>query len=202
MKLLLTSTVQFFAPKLAHVFGNDLSNMNVLYIPTAAYAQAGYEEFLTPELNAIRPLVKSLVEFDIKGKSATELTAALKGIDVLYVTGGNTYCLLEAMNKIGFKDILISFLQSGGIYLGSSAGSIVTGPDIGFIGTMDDPSQSSLMDYTAMQLVDFLVLPHMNQDNFRDLGKQIIESYQGDHETISLNDDQAIWVEGNSIQMV
>lgn len=202
MKLLLTSTVQFFAPKLSELLDDDLANKNVLCIPTAAYAEEGYERWLTPELEAIRSLVQRFTEFDITNKTPSDFHAALEGIDILYVTGGNTYCLLETMNKIGFKDILVPFLKAGGLYLGSSAGSIVTGPDISFVGDIDDPLQSSLRDFTAMGLVGFLIMPHMDQESFNVEARRAITSYNGPHQIIALNDDQAILVEDGTIKLV
>ena len=117
MKLLLTSTVEFFAPKLPLVFGDKLQDMNVLCIPTAAYVEEGYEAWLKPELAAIKPLVKSFVEFDIKNKTQSELLDALLDIDVLYVTGGNTYYLLEAMNEIKFEEVLDVFFLSAAVFI-------------------------------------------------------------------------------------
>ena len=69
MKLLLTSTLEHFGSKLPLVFGDKLKDMNVLCIPTAAYAEEGYERWLTPELAAVKSQVKSFIEFDIKNKT-------------------------------------------------------------------------------------------------------------------------------------
>ncbi|MEM9469263.1 MAG: Type 1 glutamine amidotransferase-like domain-containing protein [Pseudomonadota bacterium] len=200
MKLLLTSTVQYFAPKLPEVLGEDLSSKNVLYIPTAAYAEDGYEEWLVPELNAIKPLVKNMSEFDIQGKSHEELVSALEGIDILYVTGGNTYVLLEAMNNIDFKKALLTFLESGGVYLGSSAGSIVMCPDINFIREMDEPKKARLETTKGLGLIDFAIMPHINQPKFNDIFVKTLEGSNKDKTIIGLRDDQALWVENNYIQ--
>lgn len=201
MKLLLTSTVEFFGPKLPLVFGDDLKNMNVLYIPTAAYAEAGHGEWLVPELDAIRSQVKSLVEFDITNQRQGELRDALTGIDILYVTGGNTFCLLEAMNKINFGEVLKNFFERDGIYLGSSAGSIVMCPDIGFAKTIDDSSQADLDDYQAFGMVDFAIMPHINQSRFNDKFLEVLPAMDKNTKIIGLRDDQALWIEDNYIRI-
>ncbi len=195
MKMLLTSTVEHFAPKLPLVFGDKLKDMNVLYIPTAAYAESGHGEWLVPELDAIRPQVNSLVEFDITNKTQGELLEALMNIDILYVTGGNTFCLLEAMNKIKFQDVLDVFFKRDGIYLGSSAGSIVMCPDIEFIGNLDDPSKANLDSTIAYDLIDFSIMPHINQPKFNDVFEATLNGMNKGRKIIGLRDDQALWVE-------
>ena len=195
MKMLLTSTVEHFAPKLPLVFGDKLKDMNVLYVPTAAYAEEGYKEWLTPELDAIRPQIKSLVEFDIANKTQNELLDALIGIDILYVTGGNTYCLLEEMNKIKFEEVLDIFFKRDGIYLGSSAGSIVMCPDIDFIRDMDEPEKANLDSTVAHDLIDFSIMPHINQPRFNDAFEATLQGINKGKKIIGLCDDQALWVE-------
>jgi len=195
MKMLLTSTVEFFAPKLPQVFGDKLKNMNALYIPTAAYAEDGYEDWLTPELDAIRSQVKSLVEFDIANKTQNELLSVLEGMDILYVTGGNTYCLLEEMNKIKFEEVLDIFFKRDGVYLGSSAGSIVMCPDIDFIREVDEPEKSNLENTVAHDLIDFSIMPHINQPKFNDVFEKTLSGRNKGKKIIGLRDDQALWVE-------
>ncbi len=195
MKLLLTSTVEHFAPKLPLVFGDKLKDMSVLCVPTAAYAEDGHEAWLKPELATIKPLVKDFVEFDIKNKTQSELLDALLDMDVLYVTGGNTYYLLEAMNKINFQEVLDVFFKRGGIYLGSSAGSIVMCPDIDFIGDVDDSSKANLESTTAHDLIDFSIVPHINQAKFNNAFEDILNSANKDKKIIGLRDDQALWIE-------
>ena len=200
MKLLLTSTVEFFAPKLPLVFGDKLQDMNVLCIPTAAYVEEGYEAWLKPELAAIKPLVKSFVEFDIKNKTQSELLDTLLNIDVLYVTGGNTYYLLEAMNEIKFEEVLDVFFKRGGIYLGSSAGSIVMCPDIDFIREMEEPEKANLGSTTAHDLIDFSIVPHVNQKKFHHAFEDILSGVNKDKKTIGLRDDQALWIEDGDMR--
>ncbi len=47
--------------------------------------------------------------------------------DAIYVCGGSTRYLLERMNEINFKDLLIYYLDNGGIYIGVSAGTVAYG---------------------------------------------------------------------------
>jgi dipeptidase E len=193
--------MEYFAPKLPLIFGDKLKDMNVLYIPTAAYAEEGYEEWLKPELEAVRPQVGKFTEFDVKNKTNNELEVALQDIDLLYVTGGNTYYLLEAMNQIGFKETLINFLQKGGVYMGSSAGSIVMCPDIDFVREMDEPDKASLDSTAGCALVDFAIMPHIDQPRFNNIFEKTLKTTNKGKQIIGLRDNQALWVEDNYIRV-
>ena len=201
MKLLLTSTVEFFTPKLSMVFGDEGKDMNVLCIPTAAYAEAGYEKWLTPELEGIRKQVKSFIEFDIKNKKQDELLKALDSVDILYVTGGNTFVLLEEMKKIKFHEVLDFLFQRNGVYLGSSAGSIVMCPDIDFIQEMDEPEKANLDDNSGYALVDFGIMPHIDQPEFNDVFEKTLQTTNKGKKIIGLRDDQALWIEDGYIRI-
>lgn len=51
-------------------------------------------------------------------------TNELQKYDAIYVCGGKTSYLVERMNEIDFKKTLEEYLESGGIYIGVSAGSV------------------------------------------------------------------------------
>ena len=117
------------------------------------------------------------------------------------MTGGNTYYLLEAMNQINFQDVLDVFFKRGGIYLGSSAGSIVMCPDIDFIREMEEPEKANLESTTAHDLIDFSIVPHVNQKKFHHAFEDILSGANKDKKTISLRDDQALWIEDDYMRV-
>jgi len=201
-RLLLTSTLEHFGSKLPLVFGDKLAQMNVLCIPTAAYAEEGFEDWLSAEQAPLKQTAKSYAAFDIAGKSNQELQQALTGIDILYVTGGNTFCLLEAMSKINFANVLSAFFERGGVYVGSSAGSVVTCPDIAFAGAMDEPDKANLTTTRGLGLVDFAFIPHLDHPTLSKHVEVCAEAAEKTNKTIiALNDDQALWVEDGYVRI-
>ena len=65
------------------------------------------------------------------------------------------------MKKKGVDALVRDFIDRGGAYLGSSAGSVVMAKDIGYIARMDDASAApELKDFRGIGYVDFCVLPH------------------------------------------
>lgn len=49
--------------------------------------------------------------------------------DILFFSGGNTYHLMEWVNKSGLKELLPEYLKTK-VWVGISAGSMVTNPDL------------------------------------------------------------------------
>ena len=66
-------------------------------------------------------LMKNIKVYDMHKLLTLE---EIRKYDVIYVCGGRTSYLVERIKEIGFKKIADEFIQSGGIYIGVSAGSI------------------------------------------------------------------------------
>ncbi|MEM6811572.1 MAG: Type 1 glutamine amidotransferase-like domain-containing protein [Pseudomonadota bacterium] len=195
MRLLLTSTLSESGHKLSEII-SDISQKNILCIPTAAYAEDNFDVWLESEQRDVKKFCKRYKEFDLYEKTEADLRNALQEIDIIYCTGGNTYVLLEWMKKTNFKLVLEDFFTQGGIYIGSSAGSIVMGPDIEFVGDIDDRSKSDIKDLNALGYIDFYILPHMNQPKFAQALEPEIERLKMAGKAIKfLNDDEYIWID-------
>jgi dipeptidase E len=95
-----------------------------------------------------------------------DLARALSGLSAVWVSGGNTFVLLQAMQRSAFGDAVRARLDRGGfVYAGYSAGACVAGPDVRGVELMDDISASGLRadrddDVAGLGLADFRVVPH------------------------------------------
>lgn len=184
------------------LFANAPETLKCLCIPTAAYAEENHD-WLYEELEEFRAFGFTLDLFDLKNKSAKDVTSALSNADVVYVTGGNTYVLLEHMKKCHFKTALETRLDQGAVYIGTSAGSVVTCPSIDFIEDMDDPSIANLTDYKGLNLVDFYIMPHIDGEYFKDAVKKIAaKSGQLDKPLWGLKDNQALLYHSNYVEIL
>src|ERR1700722_5790287 len=116
-KMLLTSDLKQVLGKIAFLFDKPFDQMRVIYITTAAnvYAEENKGWFFK-EIQAFRDMRINLTEYDIAGKSEDSVRAMIKDADVVCVTGGNSYYLLEHMQKCNFKSAIISYLNTGGLY--------------------------------------------------------------------------------------
>lgn len=121
------------------------------------------------------------------------LFAKLSQFDVIYFVGGNTFYLLYWIRKSGFGEIINQLLDQGKIYVGSSAGSIVMGPDIELAG-WDDINEPDEMIITlestkALNIVPFVVSPHFVENDRKVLEER---SKTVSYPIIALNDTQAV----------
>lgn len=107
-------------------------NSKVLYIPHANKKQypdfSSSLEWLTNTLNN----VDSSKDLNIVIASTYEEleNISLKDFQSVYIGGGNTYHLLDVLNKTNFSNKLKSFYNNGGIIYGGSAGAIILGKTI------------------------------------------------------------------------
>ena len=126
-------------------------------------------------------------------------------IDVLHVHGGNSFYLLLQSRKSGFDKFAKKFIDNGGIYIGSSAGSVVAAPDIEIIRRIElDNLVEELKTFNAFNLVDFIILPHWGSEKFRNvyLDERIENSYVEGNKIILLTDTQYVLVEGDMYRIV
>ena len=79
-------------------------------------------------------------------------TVELRTFGGIFCSGGNTYRLLKALREHDGIEKIKAYLQSGGVWYGSSAGSVVCGADIQPICYMD-PNTVALRDTRGLNLI-------------------------------------------------
>jgi len=83
--------------------------------------------------------------------------ATLASAAALFVGGGNTYALLRRLRAAGLLEPIRARARAGMPYVGSSAGSNVSGPNIL---TTNDWNVVGLGEFDALGLVPFNINPH------------------------------------------
>jgi dipeptidase E len=139
--------------------------------------------------------------------------AALDKIDGIYMGGGNTFRLVDTLQKTGLLEAIRTKVEGGMPYMGASAGINVAGPTI--MTTNDMPIvQPKTMD--AIGLVPFQINPHYfeGKPHYEEDGK--IVPYQGETRddriiqfqeenatpVIGLKEGSALRIRGNSIELL
>lgn len=161
MKLLLTSagiTTQTLADKLAELVGDN--NKKVGFITTAANVEPGNKDWY---FNQVLNLQKYGFDWiDVIDPSAADVDwrARLNEVGIVFVSGGNTFHLLNQTRKTGFGLWLEQHIE-GIVYVGASAGSIIMTPRI-CIAPVDDGDENlpGISDLAGLSFVDFEVSPH------------------------------------------
>ena len=199
-KIVLASEFYYCQEPIVNAIGG-VKGKHVLMIPTAALGQG---KKIDPQKDT-EPFTFSnrganLTVFDLAGKTRDDLTKEVLKADIIYVRGGNTFYLLEHMRNIAFKEVLEEHFKDG-VYIGSSAGTCVLSPDIGYITPVDNPENATIADYTGLGLVDFNIIPHANNEKYQDF---IGNSYKQPTppQTFVLTDNQALLLENNHIRLL
>lgn len=138
----------------------------------------------------------SLEFYDIEGKIYDQVREDLADFDIIYVAGGNTYLLMDAMHGCDFKNVVRELLEKGIIYIGESAGSIVAAPDIRSSAWCRDENNVGLKDLTGLFLVDFAILPHYKGHFSEEVGKEIVKA---PCKVKFLRDDQLLFIHGDKV---
>jgi len=81
----------------------------------------------------------------------------LDGLDAVIIPGGNTYALLKRLGESGLLDALREEIRGGLLYIGSSAGANLAGPNIL---TTNDWNIVGLTHFESLNLVPFNINPH------------------------------------------
>jgi len=197
--LILTSSNNYVTSNFVPYLAKKPSEMNLTFIPTAAEVEDGDLQWLKDDRQALVDAGFQVTDFTVTGKNKDEVRSMLEKTDFVFVSGGNTFFLLQEMRKSGFADLIKSYVEKGLIYGGSSAGSVVAGPDISLVQGLDDPSLApELKDYKGLALTDVVVFPHCGSEHFQNRYEKVMKSgYKKGLKIVLLTDDQYLLVNDN-----
>lgn len=200
-KLMLTST---FAP-VSHMLGRlepELKGRTVTFIPTASMKDAT-GIFNRMAKWRLRALGLNVREIDVAVASYHDIRDTIASSDMIYVTGGNTFYLMQALRYSSADRLIEQAVHDGIIYIGESAGAVVAGPNIEYIKRMDSEDPAPYLNgYTGMGMVDFNIVPHIDGPTLGESAADIMLHDDGTHTLVPIRDDQAVLVNGPRIELV
>ena len=112
-------------------------------------------------------------------------------IDVIYISGGNTFGTMKLIRDSGFDKAIVNYVQSGVIYIGGSAGAHIVTTDFSHVVKYDKDS-FGLTDFSGLGLFNGILICHYNEERKVDFkALKALNRYK----VISLRDDQTIVIE-------
>ena len=84
-------------------------------------------------------------------------------IDVLYVSGGNTFKTLDRIRKSGFDKEMIRYIQTGVTYIGGSAGAHIVTANVSHVSLYDDVPEG-MTDFSGLGLFDGILICHFTPE--------------------------------------
>ncbi len=192
---------------LVDLLGKPVAESSALCIPTAIYP------FLGGPLMAYRfisGLTSSpMCELGWKSLGVLELTAlpsikkevwtaAVREADALLVFGGDVFYLRRWMQESGLAELLPSVEL---VYVGISAGSMVTAPIFGE--TYNDPDTPFVIE-KGLGLVDFALLPHLDHKDHPESSRAKVQRMAAEVPvpTYAIDDQTAIKVVEGEVEVV
>ena len=174
----------------------------ILFIPTATNVDE-YKKYIHLTQKVFEDCGYEVESFDISSFSEEIVKGKIAESKIIFVSGGNTFYLLQELKKKNLISYLKAKIENGLLYIGESAGSVIAAPDIEYASIVDDKTLASeLDDYTGLNLVDFYIVPHFEEEPFVESSRNTVELYKDELDLKLINNKEAILVENNNFTII
>ena len=195
MKKLILVSMLYQVTDLVRTIEPELAGKTATYIPTAGIAEE-IEGMIEDETNTLESLGLTVDVLDVSTATYDSIVSTLTKNDIIFVGGGNTFYLLQELRRSGADKIVVQEVNKGKLYIGESAGAVITCPDIGYCAGMDNPEKApELTDYTGLGLVDFYIVPHIGNAEMGEAAEKAVAEYNSRLDLEVITDKQVIQVE-------
>lgn len=201
-KLFLASLFMEVSQLFVKFADENLVGKTVTFIPTAALPDkldfhVQYSKELLSELGLV------VDELEISTATHLDIVSKLEKNDYIYVVGGNTFYLLQEMNRTGAGNLIKMQINAGKMFIGESAGAILVAPDIEYAKDTDNPLMAPLLNtYEALNIIDFYPVPHYKDDSLKEAVETVISKYGTVLPLVPFTNLQAILVMGKEKQII
>ena len=114
-------------------------------------------------------------------------------LDILYISGGNTFATLKRIRDCGFDQEILRYVQSGVLYIGGSAGAHIATQSIAHVAAFD-PIPDGMNEWNGLGLFDGILICHYTEER-RPLYEALTAA--GKYKVYALRDEDSLVV--NSI---
>lgn len=202
-RLFLCSSFADVADLFVDFAGENLNGKVVAFIPTASLTES-IRFYVSSGKKALEKAGMIVRDVEITQLTLDEISTALSECDYIYVTGGNTFFLLQELKRKGADRIISEQISSGKLYIGESAGAIIASPDTEYVKSVNfDPVSKApdLDEYSSLGVVEFYVVPHFGNFPFTKKAKKIVQLYDGTLPLKPISNKEAVLVNGCTISI-
>lgn len=200
-KMFLASSFVDVADLFVKFVEEKCAGKTVAFIPTASLVEE-VRFYVDAGKKALEKHGLIVNELEISTATKEEIESTIQKNDYIYVTGGNTFFLLQELKRTGADKIISEHINSGKIYIGESAGAIVLSCNVEYVKDMDDfTAAPNIGTFSSLDMIDFYPVPHHTNFPFKESVESIISSYEGKIELCPISNAQAIVVRGNEFEV-
>ncbi len=156
-KLMIVSTSTIYGSEFLEYIKNEIKSFiktdELLFVPFAKPSGISFDDYTQKVQNAVKDLgikVTGLHEYEDKKQ-------AIENAKSIFTGGGNTFLLLKTLYDFDLIETLRNVILNGTPYIGTSAGSNITGQTIG---TTNDMPIVYPPSFDALKIVPFNINPH------------------------------------------
>ncbi len=200
-KLFLCSSFADVAPILSKFVSTPLKGKTVAFIPTASIHEE-YTQYVEDGKAALASLGLVVKELEITQCNKNEIVQVLRDCDCIYISGGNTFFLMQELRRTGADRLITEQVEKGKLYIGESAGTMIFAPNLEYAKSMDDPFSQTpdFSDFRGLGIVDFYPVVHFNCFPFKKATQTIVQ--ENSHLPLkTITNQQAIVVLGDSVSI-
>ena len=201
-KLFLASSFSEVASLFPKFAGEEIKGKRITFIPTASLVEE-VRFYVDDDRKAFEELGIIVEELEITAASPDEISEMLNRNDYIFVSGGNTFYLLQELRRKGADALITEQIRAGKLYIGTSAGSVILCPDIEFVKEMDySHAAPELQSFTGLNIVDFYILPHYLDFPFEETTQNVVKKYGKKLDLRPISNKQVITIAGNRIEIL
>ena len=119
-------------------------------------------------------------------------------IDVIYISGGNTFETLKRIKYCGFDKEIIRYVESGVIYIGGSAGAHIATQNIEHIAAFDS-IPGGMNDFNGLGLLNGVLICHYTMER-KELYDKLISKNK--YKVYALGDDDSLIINSQNDDIV
>ena len=180
----------------------NTESKKILFIPTATNVDE-YKKYIHLTQKVFEDFGYEVENFDVSIFSEEIAKEKLSEAKTVFIFGGNTFYLLQELKRKNLTSYLKERIENGLLYIGESAGSVIAAPDIEYASIVDDKTLATeLEDYTGLNLVDFYIVPHFEEEPFVESSRNTVELYKDKLDLKLINNKEAILVENNNFIII
>lgn len=200
--MILTSSLYESIELVKKFLDKNTESKKILFIPTATNIDE-YKKYIHLTQKAFEDFGYEVENFDISIFSEEIAKEKLSEAKTVFISGGNTFYLLQELKRKNLTSYLKERIENGLLYIGESAGSVIAAPDIEYASIVDDKTLATeLNDYTGLNLVDFYIVPHFEEEPFVESSRNTVELYKDKLDLKLINNKEAILVENNNFTII
>jgi dipeptidase E len=198
-----TSTVygggylEYLLPELSKLFENASSLLFVPYARPGGMSHDDYTQIVRSAFQALSIEVRGIHEFD-------NARDAVKKAEALFVGGGNTFVLLNRLYEEDLLPVMRKAVRRGTPYLGTSAGSNITGPNVMTTNDMPivDPPSLAALDLLPFNLNPHYLDPDPDSKHQGETRETRIAEFHAYNDEIVVGLREGSWIEVREDQML